>query len=110
LIEAGFVSSPMDSKPEIADVIYAFLYQLLTSSRPSMAKLSALDLAVATPAARESVRRRNVSTLLPHWPKWSVPSSVQNLVDRALYASCNFSNPRLRSSTSTQVIRIPKIP
>jgi len=60
----GSLSSVMNSKPEIAPVIHAFGYQLLTSSRSSAANLFALDSADMTSAARESV-----STLLPNWPK-----------------------------------------
>jgi len=65
-IETGFPSSPMNSKLEIAPVIHTSLYQLLTSSRSSVANLSALDSAVATSAARESIRRNDTSTLLSH--------------------------------------------
>jgi len=39
-----------------------------------------------------------------------VPSSVQNSFDRALYAACKFSSPRLRSSISTRVIRTSNAP
>jgi len=65
-IETGFPSSLMNPKLEIAPVIHTSLYQLLTSCRSSAANLSALDSAVATSAARESIRRNGTSTLLPH--------------------------------------------
>ena len=39
-----------------------------------------------------------------------MPSSVQNSFDRALYAACNFSSPRLRSSISTRAFRTPNVP
>ena len=106
MVEVCFLSSLWrawgTSELEIVSGLFILQYQWLTFSRSPMANLSVIDSAVATSAARESIRSNDCLVSPPNC------SNVQSSSVRALYAAFNFASPRLRSSSSIRDIEYTK--
>ena len=94
------------SKSEIVSGLYTLLYRWLTSSHAPTANFSARDLAFSISEPRELIRIDGDLMVESNLLKKLGPSSAQNSSVRALYAAFSFANPRLRSSSSTRVLRM----
>ena len=71
-----------------------------------MANFLAAALAFSISEARESIRDDGDLADKSNRLKKLGPSSAQNSSFRALYAALNFSNPFVRSASSTRVLRL----
>ena len=99
------MSAGRTPKSEIASGIYTLSYRRLTSSHAPTANFAARDLAFSTSGTRESIRIDGDLATKSNRSKKLGPSSAQNSSVTVLYAALNFSNPRLRSCSSTGVLR-----